>query len=123
MAVESCISSRLKELLGDRLLHGSTIVEITESMFNDSIIALYFVPLGNETIQTDNKALRDLYNNVNEVKETLNIIQVCYPDTVDDRKHFDTLTNDVPWHSVLYEQVEKRVSYKCKYLIFSLRNI
>lgn len=109
MAVELCLSSRLIELLGDRLLHGSTTVELNETTFNDTLIALYFVPIGNETIQ-DDRALRDLYKTVNETKKTLNIVQICYPDITDDRKYFDELTNNLPWHSVLYEHAEKRVS-------------
>lgn len=110
MAVESCLSSRLREFIGGRLLHGSTTVEFAESTFTDSLIALYFIPLGNATVQTNDQALRDLYRTVNETEKTLNIIQVCYPDTVNDRKYFDELTNSVPWHSVLYEEEEKRVS-------------
>jgi len=112
MAVEICLSSRLTELLGDRLLYGSATVELNESTFNGSLIALYFVPLGSETVTTDDRALRDLYKTVNENENTLNIIQICYPDLADDRKYFDELTNDVPWHSVLYEYAEKRVSIK-----------
>ncbi|XP_022180974.1 uncharacterized protein LOC111041122 [Myzus persicae] len=114
MAVELCLSSRLTELLGDRLLYGSATVELNESTFNGSLIALYFVPLGSETVTTDDRALRDLYKTVNENEKTLNIIQICYPDLADDRKYFDELTNDVPWHSVLYEYAEKRVSIKIK---------
>jgi len=110
MAVELCLSSRLTELLGDRLLYGSETVELNESMFNGSLIALYFVPLGSETVATDDRALRDLYKTVNENEKTLNIIQICYPDLSDDRRYFDELTSDVPWHSVLYEHAEKRVS-------------
>lgn len=109
MAVESCHSSRLTELFGDRLLYGSTTVELNESTFNDSLIALYFVPLSNETVLTDHQALIDLYKTANENKRTLSIIQICYPNTFDDRRNFDELTNCVPWHSVLYECVEKRV--------------
>jgi len=112
MAVELCLSSRLTELLGDRLLYGSATVELNESTFNGSLIALYFVPLGSEIVPTDDRALRDLYKTVNENEKTLNIIQICYPDLADDRKYFDELTNDVPWHSVLYEYAEKRVSLK-----------
>jgi len=112
MAVELCPSSRLTELLGDRLLYGSATVELNESTFNGTLIALYFVPLCSETVRTDDRALRDLYKTVNESEKTLNIIQICYPDLVDDRKYFDELTNDVPWHSVLYEYAEKRVSIK-----------
>lgn len=114
MAVELCLSSRLTELLGDRLLYGSTTVELNDSTFNGSLIALYFVPLGSETVMADDRALRDLYKTVNENEETLNIIQICYPDLGDERKYFDELTNDVPWHSVLYEYAEKRVSSKNK---------
>lgn len=111
MAVKLCLPSRLIELFGDRLLHGSTTVELNESTFNGSLIALYFVPLRNETaVSTDHQALSDLYKTVNENDRTLNIIQICYPDTVDDRKYYDEMTNCVPWHSVLYEHVEKRVS-------------
>lgn len=112
MAVELCLSSRLTELFGDRLLYGSATVELNESTFNGSLIALYFVPLGSESVTTDNQTLRDLYKTVNENEKTLDIIQICYPDLADDRKHFDELTNDVPWHSVLYEYAEKRVSLK-----------
>lgn len=112
MAVELCLSTRLTELLGDRLLYGSETVELNESTFNGSLIALYFVPLGSETVTTYDRALRDLYKTVNEKEKTLNIIQICYPDLADDRKYFDELTNDVPWHSVLYEYAEKRVSLK-----------
>lgn len=110
MAVELCLSSRLTELLGDRLLYGSETVELNESMFNGSLIALYFVPLGSKTVATDNRALRDLYKTVNENEKTLNIIQICYPDLSDDRSYFDELTSDVPWYSILYEHAEKRVS-------------
>lgn len=113
MAVELCLSSRLIELFGDRLLYDSTTVELNESTFNSSsLIALYFVPLSNETIQTNDRALRDLYKTVNENEKTLSIIQICYPDTAVDRKYFDELTNNVPWHSVLYENAEKRVRWK-----------
>lgn len=115
MAVELCLSSRLTDLLGDRLLYGSETVELNESMFNGSLIALYFVPLGSETVATDNRALRDLYKTVNENEKTLNIIQICYPDLSDDRRYFDELTSDVPWHSVLYEQAEKRIRLRHKY--------
>lgn len=110
MAVELCLSSRLIELLGDHLAYGSTTVELNESTFDGSLIALYFVPLGNEIAQTDDRALRDLYKTANENEKTLDIIQICYPDTIDDRKDFDKLTSSIPWHSVLYEHVEKRVS-------------
>lgn len=110
MAVELCLSSRLIELLGDRLAYGSTTVELNESTFNGALIALYFVPLGNEIVQMDDRALRDLYKTANENEKALDIIQICYPDTVDDRKDFDKLTSNVPWHSVLYEYAEKRVS-------------
>lgn len=109
MAVELCQSSRLTELLGDRLLYGSTTVELNDSTFNGTLIALYFVPLGNETVQ-DDQALRDLYKTVNENENTLNIVQICYPDVTDERKYFDESTKNVPWHSVLYEYTEKRVS-------------
>lgn len=109
MAVELCQSSRLNELLGERLLCGSTTVELNESTFDGALIALYFVPLSNETVQTDDRSLRDLYRTVNENERKLNIIQICYPDTAEDRKKFDELTNTVPWHSVLFEHVEKRV--------------
>lgn len=112
MAVKICLTSRLIELFGDRLLYDSTTVELNESTFNGSLIALYFVPLGNATISPDHQALSNLYKTANENEKTLNIIQICYPDTVDDRKYFDELTNCVPWHSVLYEHVEKRVSKK-----------
>jgi hypothetical protein len=108
MAVESCLS-RLTELLGDRLLFGSTTVQLNESTFNGSLIALYFVPLGDEIASIDDQALRDLYKTVNENEKKLDIIQICYPDTIDDRKCFDELTKSVPWHTVLYEYVEKRV--------------
>lgn len=111
MAVEPCLSSsRLVELLGDRLLYGSTTVELNELTFGGSLIALYFVPLGHETVPTDDRALRDLYKTVNENEKTLGVVQICYPDAAVDRKHFDELTADVPWHSVLYENAEKRVS-------------
>lgn len=114
MAVEICLSSRLTELLGDRLLFGSTTVQLNESTFNGSLIALYFVPLGSETASVDDlQALRDLYKTVNENEKKLDIIQICYPETIDDRKYFDELTKSVPWHTVLYEYVEKRVSYIC----------
>jgi len=115
MAVELCLSSRLVELFGDRLAYGSTTVELNESTFNDaSLTALYFVPSGNDdetpAVQTQGRALRDLYKTVNETEKTLNIIQVCYPDKSDERKDYDELTNNVPWHSVLYDYAEKRVS-------------
>lgn len=114
MAVKICLSSRLTELLGDRLLFGSTTVQLNESTFNGSLIALYFVPLGSETASVDDlQALRDLYKTVNENEKKLDIIQICYPETIDDRKYFDELTKSVPWHTVLYEYVEKRVSYIC----------
>lgn len=117
MAVELCLSSRLIELLGDHLAYGSTTVELNESTFDGSLLALYFVPLGNETVQTDDQAVRDLYKTANEKEKTLDIIQICYPDTIDDRKDFDRLTSSVPWHSVLYEHVERRVRKKLSYYI------
>jgi len=117
MAVELCPSSRLIELLGDRLLHGSTTVEVNGSTFDDSLIALYFVPLDSDAVQTYDRDLRNLYKTVNEKIKTLNIIQICYPTSVDDRKCFEKLTNDVPWHSVLYEHLEKRIRLRHKYRI------
>ncbi|XP_025412967.1 nucleoredoxin-like [Sipha flava] len=116
MAVESCLS-RLTELLGDRLLFGSTTVQLNESTFNGSLIALYFVPLGDEIASIDDQALRDLYKTVNENEKKLDIIQICYPDTIDDRKCFDELTKSVPWHTVLYEYVEKRIRLRHKYRV------
>jgi len=112
MAVELCLSSRLVELLGDRLAYGSTTVELDESTFDGSLTALYFVPSGDGTaaVQTHARALRDLYEAANETGKTLNIIQICYPDKSDDRKDYDELTDSVPWHSVLYDYAEKRVS-------------
>lgn len=119
MAVELCPSSRLKELLGDCLLYGSATVELDDSTFNGSLIALYFVPLSIDPVKTDDRDLRDLYKTVNENEKTLSVVQICYPDTADDRKCFDELTNNVPWHSVLYEHVEKRVNtIKTKYKTF-----
>lgn len=109
MAVELCQSSRLTELLGDRLSYGSTTVELNDSTFNGTLIALYFVPLSNETVQND-QALRDLYKTVNENEKTLNIVQICYPDITDERKYFDELTKNIPWHLVLHEYAEKRAS-------------
>lgn len=114
MAVELCPSSRLTELLGDRLLYGSTTVRLDRTTFGrGALIGLYFVPLGDDRgAQTDDRRLRDLYGTANETEKTLEIVQVSYPDTTDDRKRFDESTSDVPWHSVIYENAEKRVSNK-----------
>lgn len=112
MAVESCRLARLIELFGDRLLHGSTTVDLDESTFDGSLIALYFVPLNDtDDARTDDRAVRELYRTANDTEKTLDIVQICYPDdTAADRKRFNESTDGVPWHSVLYEHAEKRVT-------------
>ncbi|XP_050436944.1 nucleoredoxin-like [Adelges cooleyi] len=114
MAVESR-AKRLKELFGDRLLHRSTTVSLDETTFSGSLIALYFVPIGSDRQQRDDQALRDLYDSANGVYKTLDIVQICYPDAVDDRERFDEMTNDVPWHAVLYDYTERRIRLRHKY--------
>lgn len=124
MAVELCRSTRLIELFGDRLLYGSTTVELNESTFDGSLIALYFVPLSDDetNVQNDDRAVRELYRTANETEKTLDIVQICYPDTAADRKRFNESTDSVPWHSILYEHVEKRVKI-CYTILFTSHSI